>query len=39
MRELFSGNNSENLARTIALLFYDNFMITETLNLSNWKYK
>ena len=26
-------------ARTIYLLFYDDFMMTKTLNLSNWKYK
>ena len=26
-------------ARTIYLLFYDDFMMTKTLNLINWKYK
>ena len=25
--------------RTFFLLFYDDFMMTKTLNLSNWKYK
>ena len=27
------------VARTIFLLFYDDFMMTKTLNLMNWKYK
>ena len=27
------------VARAMFLLFYDDFMMTKTLNMSNWKYK
>ena len=39
MREKFVVNHNIYVARATFLLFYDDFMMTKTLNLSNWRYK